>query len=206
MKRIFLNFFIVVCVMQAGFAQAVLRPYIGFNSSSIDKDLTSEAAFKSRVGFQIGVDFQFGNAVYFQPGIQFEALRNSIQPSGTMSNLDEFDLNRSYLRVPLMIGYRFADSGSMFNFRLFTGPNAALRLSGKVGDEQGVLGGVNLKDRMRDLIFGWNVGVGLDFLSIFFLDLGYQIGLSDIFKDAQGLNTGARNNLYYGNAGLRMHF
>jgi hypothetical protein len=104
-----------------------------------------------------------------------------------------------------MIGYNFVGTESPFGFRIFTGPNAAFRLSGEIGEE-GVVGDVDPVDNLQSVIFGWNVGLGIDFIKYVFVDAGYQIGITEIFEDTEGLNTGIRNNLFYLNAGLRFVF
>lgn len=55
---------------------------------------------------------------------------------------------------------------------------------------------------MKNALFGWNVGAGFDFW-IIFIDLGYQFGLSEVFKN---LDNASKDNFFYGNAGLRLRF
>lgn len=207
MKTIMLRscFLFMLIVISAGVsAQFAIRPYIGINNSKLTKDLFTDEDLKSTFGYQVGVDLQIGNRFYVQPGLQFEFLKNK-EITGPVSTLEDFDLNRSYLRIPVMIGYNFADMDSPFGFRVFTGPNAAFKLSGKVGNE-GVVGEVDLIDNMRSVILGWNAGIGIDLVKYIFVDAGYQIGLSEIFEDSEDLNSGIRNNLFYVNAGLRFVF
>ena len=185
-------------------AQFAIRPYVGVNNSKLTKDLFTDDDLKSTFGYQVGVDFQIGNKLYFQPGVQLEFLKNS-KISGPVSSLEDFDLNRTYLRVPVMVGYNFVGMDSPFGFRIFTGPNAAFKLNGKVGND-GVVGDVDIVDNMESIVFGWNAGVGIDVIKFVFIDAGYQIGLSDVFEDTEGLNSGIRNNLFYVNAGLRLVF
>jgi hypothetical protein len=170
----------------------------------LTKDLFTDEDLKSTFGYQVGVDLQIGNRFYVQPGLQFEFLRNS-EITGPVSSVEDFDLKRTYLRIPLMIGYNFTGMESPFGFRVFTGPNAAFKLSGKVGND-GVVGEVDLVDNMRSVILGWNVGIGIDIIKYVFVDAGYQIGLSDVFEEEDDLNSGIRNNLFYVNAGLRFVF
>lgn len=173
-------------------AQITLRPFVGLNSSTIT-DLDS-ANFKSKIGYQLGADVQIGTKFYVQPGIQFEFVKNRIQPRV----LQESDYRRTNLRIPVMVGYSFGGVDAAWAARVFTGPNATFNLSNKPDDESAF---ENLD--LNNIIWGWNAGVGVDFLSILFVDLGYQFGLSDVFKD---LNSSHRNNLFYANAGLRVQF
>jgi len=178
-------------------AQLTIRPQVGVNSSSLssDDDLID---FNAGTGFQVGVDFQIGNKVYFQPGIQLEFLKNRVEfANGTA--IEESDYDRTGIRIPLMIGFRAVeDPDSDLNLRLFTGPNALLQLS--QDSDEGIFDDLD-DDDLKDLVFGWNVGAGVDF-SILFFDIGYQFGISEIFDDA---DSAPRNNLFYGNLGLRIN-
>ncbi len=185
-------------------AQFAIRPYVGMNNSKLTKDLFTNEDLKSTFGYQVGVDLQVGNKFYVQPGLQLEFLKNK-EITGPVSNLEDFDLKRTYLRIPVMLGYNFTGMDSPFGFRIFTGPNAAFKLSGKVGNE-GVVGDVDLIDNMRSVILGWNIGAGIDIVKYVFVDAGYEFGLVEIFEDVEGLNSGIRNNLFYVNAGLRFVF
>jgi hypothetical protein len=210
MKKQFVKFvilsFLMITFLSAS-AQLTLRPYVGFNSSTLTKELIENSEFKSSLGYQIGADLQIGDKFYFQPGIQFEALNNTkIFLSSTGQGNIDFDLKRSYLRIPVMIGYNFTGAESIFGLRIFTGPNAAIKLNGKIGDGSGTINQIEIEDELQSMIFGWNAGIGLDVISILFVDMGYQIGLSSVFKDVEGLNEGSRNNLFYGNVGLRIKF
>lgn len=178
---------LAVCSLQA---QVTFRPYVGINSSSLTKDLDS-LAFNSGTGYQIGVDLQIGARFYVQPGVQVEYLKNELEPLGG----DKTVLKRSRLRASALIGYSYGGVESTFSFRMFTGPNASINLSAKEDD-------VDIKDELKNLIFGWNVGVGADF-SILFVDAGYQFGLSEIYD---AVEAAPRNNLFYANAGLRVRF
>lgn len=183
-------------------AQTSLRPYVGVNSSRMTKALAESSEWKSGLGYQIGLDAQFGNKIFVQPGLQFEAFK-SLQRTSIGGVTPESELTTSYLRIPVLVGYRFGEEEDAFGLRVFAGPNAAFRLSGKSNAQ---IGDVNIEDQLKSVIFGLSGGLGLDFLSIFFVDLGYQIGLSDVFEDVEGLNSGARNNFLYANAGIRARF
>lgn len=178
-------------------AQFTIRPQVGVNSSSLssDDDLID---FNAGTGFSVGVDFQIGNKVYFQPGIQLEFLKNRVE-IGSGAAIEESDYNRTGIRVPLMVGFRAVeDADSGLNLRLFTGPNALLQLS--QNSDEGIFDDLDDED-LKDLVFGWNVGAGVD-ISIIFFDIGYQFGISEIFNDA---DSAPRNNLFYGNLGLRLN-
>lgn len=193
MKKVLFTLAFAICLLGAVSAQVTLRPYIGINSSTLSEDLIKDtASFASNVGYQLGADLQIGNKFYVQPGLQFEFLSNPIDPQGG----DEEEFKRTYMRIPVMVGYNFADAESTFGLRVFTGPNFGFNL-GTNSDLEDV------DDYVKNTIFGWNAGLGLDLISILFVDLGYQFGLSEVFED---IDSSARNNLFYANAGLRVRF
>lgn len=192
-KQIFL-LAIVMSLAAAAQAQLALRPYAGINTHEFTKDFES-VAWKSAIGYQLGADLQIGKKFYLQPGIQFEFARNSVEPD--VENM-KFHFTRTHLRIPVMAGYAFNGAGSNFSVRMFTGPNASFLLNAETGS--GILD--IRKSDLSNAVFGWNIGFGLD-ISIFFVDAGYQFGLSEVFKNFEG---GAKDNFYYANAGLRIRF
>jgi opacity protein-like surface antigen len=193
MKKIFFPLVLSVLAAFTASAQLTLRPFVGINSSSLT-DIDT-ANFDSQIGYQLGADLQIGSKFYVQPGLQFEFVKNTIDPRTG----EESDYKRTNLRIPVLVGYAFgAGTQGNWGFRIFTGPNATFNLSDKPEDES-AFDDLDLEN----IIWGWNAGVGVDFISILFLDLGYQFGLSDVFTD---LDDSPRNNLFYANAGLRIRF
>lgn len=199
------SFTVVLLAITLGLsAQLAIRPYVGLNNSKFSEELFTDGDAKGTFGYQVGIDLQMGNKFYVQPGLQLEFLKNK-KIEAPVSTLEDLDLSRTYLRIPFMLGYNFTGADSPLGFRVFTGPNAAFKLSGKVGDD-GAIGDVDIEDEMKSVIFGWNVGVGVDLIKYVFVDAGYQFGITEVFDDTEGLNSGIRNNLFYLNAGLRFVF
>ena len=181
-------------VLTTAFAQAqiALRPYVGINSHTLTKDFT-DANWKSGLGYQAGVDFQIGSQFFVQPGLQIEFAKNQLD-SANISSI--FHLKRTHFRLPVMVGYAFGNLDGNFSFRIFTGPNASIVVSENSG-------GFISKSDLKNTVFGWNAGAGID-ISIIFVDLGYQVGLSDVFKSS--VDNGSKDNFFYANAGIRLHF
>lgn len=180
--------------------QFELRPTLGITRSAL-KDF-AEVDFKSEVGFSFGVDLLFGDRFYVQPGLHYETTKNSLHPDAGGSST----LKVSKVRVPVLVGFKMFDTSSdnLLNVRLFTGPNMSLVTSTDDGDGPLAI----RKEDLNTATFGWNAGVGVDFL-LFFVDLNYQFGLSDFFDDNniqgfEGQNT--KNNIFYLNAGLKLKF
>lgn len=192
MKKHILMLAVALLTAATAQAQVALRPYVGVNSSKLTENLDT-ATFKNQLGVQVGADLQIGNKFYVQPGVQLEFRQNKIDPRVD----DDQKLNRSMLRIPVVVGYSFGEVDGDFSFRVFTGPNAAINLSSKTDDDP-----IIEEDDIKSAIFGWNAGLGVD-ISIIFIDLGYEFGLSEVFENVDGA---VRNNLFYANAGVRIRF
>lgn len=193
MKKFFILLALTAFSLCTASAQMSLRLFIGGNSSTLT-DIDS-FNFDSKIGYQIGADLQFGSKFYVQPGIQFDYIANTVTRSTTGA---EGEYKRTNMSIPVMIGYAFGGAESDWGIRLFTGPNATFNLSDNAE------GGTSAEDLdLNSTIWGWKVGAGMDILSIFFLDLGYQFGLSEVFED---LEDSPVNNLFYVNGGLRIRF
>ena len=196
MKR-FLSLALLVSLCQLAFAQIELRPQIGYNASSLTKDLDF-GSFDTDQGIQFGLDLLIGNRFYVQPGLLWETVNNQFDQGGE-NGLINFQVNR--VRIPLLVGYRFfspQNTGRYFNLRLFTGPNASFAINKAVNQNSLAF----TKDDLQNSVFGWHAGLGLD-IAILFIDAGYTFGLSEVFKD---LPSGPRNNLFYANGGVRIRF
>lgn len=196
--RLALMFFLLMIGAVTAVAQPSVRPYIGVNSSSLNDGEDDLINFENGTGLQVGVDLQFGTRIYVQPGIQLEFLKNTAE-FGTSVGIEDSDFDRTGLRIPLLVGFRVLskDSDAGLNLRFFTGPNVFLRLGTDYDNDLGID-----DSELKDTLWGWNAGAGLD-ISIFFVDVGYQAGLSEISGEDQAAS---RNNLFYANAGLRLYF
>ena len=196
-SRYFKGLATLVCVLFviAGHAQLTLRPMIGINSSRFTTNFDDEE-FKSQVGYQIGADLMMGGRLYFAPGALIEVVKKeAVNATGESGNVQLTRLN-----VPLHFGYKFFDpqTDRTFDVRLFAGPNMALNIS-KSSD-----GSDNYDiDQIKDAQWGWDLGVGVDFL-IFFIEAQYRFGLSEVFKSE--VENSSKNDVFSANAGVRIRF
>ena len=194
--RTLLGITIFLMIGTMAFGQVSIRPQIGFNASNLSDDLDGND-FEDKLGFQFGLDLILGNRFYVQPGIFWESATNELKQEINGSN-NEFTVNR--IRVPVLIGYKMfgnQTANGFFDMRVFTGPNVAFAIN-KDLDKAPLF----QKGDFKDAIWGWNAGIGVD-LAILFVDAGYTFGLSEVFDNVDSM---ARNNLFYVNAGLRIGF
>lgn len=191
MRRLSILLIFTLFTFQSVFSQLSIRPQAGINSTHLSADPDGNR-FDSRTGYQFGGDLQIGNKVYFQPGLMFETLQ------GEFEEIGEIRIHR--LRVPVMLGVRFIplEDERSVNFRLYTGPNVSLVVNKEFENEILVL----REDDVKDAVWGWNVGAGID-VAFVFVDVGYSFGLSEVFENA---DYNARNNLFYANGGLNIRF
>jgi len=186
---------IMLASTMTALAQISIRPQLGYNSSRFTKSY-QDLEFGTEAGFQFGVDVQIGNKFYIQPGLMWESAQNELQD---MIDGDNTSIEINRIRVPLMLGYRLvgAKEGGLLDARIYTGPNASFAVNKDLKSTSLVK-----KEDFQDAIYGWNAGIGLD-IAIVFVDLGYSFGLNEVFE---GMASGARNNLFYINAGIRLGF
>ena len=177
--------FFALLVSGAVMGQISLRPQIGVNVPSISKD-----AIKGDLGFQFGADLQIGNSFYVQPGLNFQ--------TGKIDIDDIKGISVSNINLPVMIGIAFGEAeDAAFGFRAFAGPNFSFHSGDDLGD-------VSINDfDFKSTVISGQVGLGLD-ISIIFVDVAYQFGLSNIFDG--GNFEDAKKSLFLANAGVRIGF
>ncbi|MDH3651938.1 MAG: PorT family protein [Saprospiraceae bacterium] len=174
-------------------AQLSIRPQAGFNSSTLTKDL-SDSEFRTKLGFQFGLDVQIGDRIYFEPGLFWESNKNELEErlNGIRNG---FDMQRLY--VPLMVGVRLFGSpiNEIFDLRFFTGPTFSYTVQKNLKD-------VSLleKDDFKDALLGWSAGMGFD-ASVIFIDIDYSFGISDALEGSVGTSG---QNIFHANAGIRI--
>lgn len=187
--------FLILCVMESLSAQLALRPMVGVNSAKFTTDFGDDE-FQNQLGYQFGADVMIGGRLYFAPGVLFEVVNTELN----ITNGDNASVKLSRLNIPVHVGFKILPNATdrAFNIRVFAGPNVALNVS-KDADEND-----NFEvDNIKDAVWGWDVGVGVDFL-IFFVDAGYRFGLSEVFDD-EVVNS-SKEDVFTANAGVRIRF
>lgn len=177
-------------------AQITVRPQIGFNASSITEDLPEEV-LNGQTAINFGVDIQFGGRLYFQPGLMYEGRKADVEPED--QNIGSVNLRVNRIRIPALVGYNITGEPEQFlNIRAFTGPDISFAVNKDVDDNQLSFD----KDDIKNFVWGWNVGAGVD-IAFLFVDIGYQFGLSEILDNVEA---SPKNNLFYINGGLSLRF
>lgn len=174
MRKAIIITLVSLTISLSSFAQLSIRGHLGINTQRIDFE-TIQGQIKGSTGLNVGLDAQFGNRFYFQPGINYSAKKFKI------SDVGEIEANK--INVPIIFGLRLFKHKSRFskNIRLFVGPNFSTTVNEKISN---AITDIN-KDDFKDFNLDAIAGVGAD-LKMFFIDLGYKYGLNDyISKNGQ---------------------
>lgn len=154
-----------------------------------------EVDFKNRIGFKIGIIYDWGlsESFYLQPGLYFTTRGAKYEENDEDYKYEE-KWNLNYLQLPILASYRIALSDNV-KWHINAGPYLACGLGGKVkwediydgekekGDYK-VFGtsnedsdGGNLKRFDAGLSFGTGVSINK-----FYIGLIYDLGLTNIAK------------------------
>ena len=167
MRKAIIITLVSLTISLSSFAQLSIRGHLGINTQKIDFE-TIQGQIKGSTGLNVGLDAQFGNRFYFQPGINYSAKKFRI------SGVGEIEANK--INVPIIVGFRLFKHKSRFskNIRLFVGPNFSTTVNEKISN---AITDIN-KDDLKDFNLDAIAGVGAD-LKMFFIDLGYKYGLNN---------------------------
>jgi len=174
-------------------AQIEIKPTIGLNVSKLNDEPESFSQ-SARVGYQLGGSLQLGKKLYFEPGIFWTKLGSEMVHANE-SDLD-FKTDISAIRIPVFVGYQIigGDEENIFGLRVFGGPTGSwvTKVSANDTDLE--------KEDFNNFLWGVDVGAGVD-VWLLFLDMGYEWGLNDVFKDDP--NHG-KNRAWWANLGIRI--
>lgn len=162
----------------------------GVNISNQKKEVLGfEAPSDAKAGFKLGVvgEYYLSDMFFLAPELQFSM-------KGSSMDILEFDLfdfdnnnkikakdNLNYLQLPINVGIKYNINNDL-NISAFTGPYFAVALGGTVkeGDEkEDIKFGNTVEDNYKRFDFGWNIGAGVEFKSVFF-KINYELGLSNL--------------------------
>ena len=212
MKKLILTTLTLVLIASTSMAQNFdIRGYAGINVMQLSSDegttlidgAIHNRDVSGRPGYQAGVALTFGERFFVQPGVQFTTISTKVINENTSSGFSfEDETNLKFLSIPLKVGFRLIDpkTEDIFNVRVFGGIDGHHITSVDHSTKSGKIEDLN-KDDYNNLIVNADFGMGIDLL-IFYLDAGYQIGLSPVHSGSDD----ATANLFYTNIGLRIKF
>jgi hypothetical protein len=172
----------------------VINPKVGINLSGVNAQLTDlEAA--ARVGWNAGVDFRLGGKkLFLNPGLHLNNYTARLVDGVSDNTPGQFrdETKIQAIKAPLNIGIDITGRQQLLNFILKGGitPTYVMSVQEKAGIPFS-------KADLKPFTLGANAGLGID-LAFLTVDLNYEIGLNDYFRNATG-----RNNVLSLSAGIR---
>ncbi len=170
MKKLFFAAIIAVFAMTSVNAQT-FGVKAGLNLANLTGDIDNNKALTS---FHVGAvaEFEISDEFSFQPELVYSAQGTHFKYSEDLGGGNSIDVdyktNLSYLNLPLMAKYEVSEGIS-----LLAGPQIGFLMSAKSD-------GNDIKDSMKGIDFGVNLGAAYELESGMFFDLRYNIGLSNI--------------------------
>lgn len=193
MKKTILTLSIILSAIAVLQAQIEIKPTIGMNISKLS-DEPDNFSQSARVGYQLGGSLQFGKKLYLEPGVFWTKL-GSEMVHANQKDLD-FKTDINAIRIPVFVGYQIigGDAENIFGLRVFGGPTGSwvTKVSANETDLK--------KEDFNNFLWGVDVGAGVD-VWLLFLDMGYEWGLNDVFKDDP---KHGKNRAWWVNLGVRI--
>lgn len=153
--------------------------------SSGGKNFTFKNNSTRAYGFVGGIFMRFGKKVFIQPEILLSQKGGKFDVfEDGKSNGKTIDLKLTNIDLPVLIGVKLGNV-----LRINAGPVASFRLSdsGNLGDSIKEYQGQSANETFRDVILGYQAGVGFD-IGKLNIDLRYEGNVNDVvdvkFKDA----------------------
>lgn len=181
--------FVLMAFVGIANGQSTFKPGAGLNFTSITG--TGDDV-SGKMGFQFGGSVQFGEKLYFEPGV-FYMTENAEATTIDNGVSTISDSKFKGFRVPVAVGLNvLGNTESAFGLRVFGGGSAFFLT--KVSDDL-------IKSEFNSPNWGVFAGVGAD-IAIFFVDLSYEWSVTNLQKDVSDIDFGKSNGLFL-TAGLR---
>ncbi len=202
MKKIIFTLLIIAGIVTAGIAQINIKPAFGVNSTRLSTD-PGNWQHDGRLGYQFGGSVAIGKKFYVEPGIFW--MRNNSEIShlggdGGASGAVNFNHNISMIRVPVFVGFAIlGNEESLADLRVFLGPSMSFITGVDNGEDHPE---APLKEDYKSVRWGGDVGLGVSVWWLF-LDVGYEFGLSNIYKDTDKYGSAKASGIWT-NIGVRI--
>lgn len=180
MKTLKLNFVLLIAaavlVAVPMSAQLSLKVGLGGQTSVIALN-SSQFNTSAGLGTHFNTTVQYGNRFYVESGLQLfnsaqkiEAVRTVANPNPPVNSARLVGMN-----VPLMLGFHLLGSDAKVNVHVFAGGNLRTILAERSKSDYS-------QSDFQFMHIGALLGAGATF-SIFYGELAYDFGLSNVFKD-----------------------
>lgn len=176
----------VLAISMSSFAQVTYGVKAGVNFANGTGDDFEDADMRTSILFGGFAKFSLSETFAFQPELLYSGQGAKASYTEEGVDVDE-TLKMDYLNIPLMFKY-YAGGG----FNIQAGPQIGFLLSAKTKLEAGGESvDIDVKDELKGLDLGLNLGLGYDLESGIGIDLRYGLGLSNVvdYDDADGKNS-----------------
>jgi len=197
MKKIILLFALLFFSAGVTFGQFNFGLKVGYNASKLHTGLDSiKSSFNS--GFHFGAFFRLGigKKVYIQPEAYY-TMQGGIFNNNLLNANWKQKITVGTLDIPVLVGFKIINL-KVVNWRIMAGPMASILINSKIKDENTFIGPIKNSDINK---LNWYVQAGTGFDVLFLtLDVRYQIGLNQMIKSAQSVDSNGNTNTYNLNA------
>ena len=155
-------------------AQAQFGATAGLNMANVSGDDDMEGDMKMGMHVGVSASFELSDAMTLKTGALY-----SMKGMQDSEDGETVKFNLSYIEIPANLSFAVSDQMS-----LMAGPYIGLLMGAKVmydGDEL-----FDLKDDMRAMDFGINIGAGFAVTEVISINAGYQMGLASLDEDGDG--------------------
>jgi len=157
----------------------------GVNFASITGDDTSDLDMRTSLHVGVVAEIVISEKFSFQPELLYSAQGAKFKVTGY-----EETYKVDYLNLPLMAKFYVAEG-----FSLEAGPQIGFLLSAKVeGEEDGTSISFDMKDYVKGIDFGVNLGFGYKLESGLNFGARYNLGFSDLNDSEELFGTGKKKN------------
>jgi hypothetical protein len=185
--------FVFILSASIAFGQFSVGPKIGFNTNKLTTDLDSISNDLSN-NFHFGAFVRIGKKIYVQPEINWLTVGGVLKNEKGLNPFKQ-EIKMKTIEIPVIIGWRIINFG-VGNVRILAGPSASIVMDKEIKTTEGEGYIEPIKDSdIQDLIWGFNLGAGVDVL-MFTLDVRYQMGINDVINSVQEFNINSRNNMF----------
>lgn len=173
MRKIFLVAVMAVSAMAVN-AQATFGLKAGANFSNLKSTGDESESLDTKVGLNIGAlaNIPVSSMFSVQPELVF-----SMEGAKDEAEGEDYKLNLNYLNVPVLLQYNAS------GFIAETGPQVGFLMGAeaKIDDLD-----VDVKDQFETINLSWAIGLGYKMPSGFGVNARYNLGLSNLAKEAEG--------------------
>jgi hypothetical protein len=191
-----LSFFVLLMLTASFvFGQFSIGPKVGYNTSKLSTEIDDiESDFNN--SFYFGAFVRLGTKIYLQPEVNWLKQGSTFtKPEIGIEKGIKQEVELKTIEIPLLVGWRVINLG-VGNIRILAGPSASIITDKTVStsDPNSFINPITDAD-IEDLIWGFNIGAGVDIL-MFTVDVRYQMGLNEVITKVEEFDFNSKTNMF----------